>query len=536
LQIDAGQEPLLDRGGHPTLRELLRELVFSPANGSIRLNKERLILQRASQMSRLRIQLVERYGRDEAFVMMTRLGFVAGREDADFVRKSWPGLDPGDAFTAGTRLHMLCGCVNLKTIHNDFDIRKGRFSGEFLWRSSAEAMDYSRDLGQSAEPVCWSQVGYASGYATHCLGKLIVYKELECVGMGQDHCRVMGKPAEVWGESDDLVQLYRSEILTAEPATPGPKGAASRQRDDDPVSSLMLAPVRERIEKVARFDVPVLILGEPGTGKRTAARAWSEVRFGSDGALDIAASETLDANSLDTLFDRSVLPSRGRRPRRLQRRVVLTDIDLLAPTLQRRLARRLDEGDSRVAATTRRSLSELRGLAHFDGGLLCRLVVAPLVMPPLRDRRSDIPTLAKALLRRAARRHGVKEPILASEAEKLLETLELRGNVTELDTIITAALIAVASGGGATSLIGLACIELVSNDIERREQSPAESVLQQDLAEDSFTLEGHNQRIYDEAMERCNGNVAAASRLLGLSRAQLAYRLRLRRAGSAAPK
>ena len=249
MQITVGQEPLLDRGGHPTLRELLRELVFSPANGSIRLNKERLILQRASQMSRLRGQLVERYGRDEAFVMMTRLGFVAGREDADFVRKSWPGLDPGDAFTAGTRLHMLCGCVNLKTIHNDFDIRRGRFSGEFLWRSSAEAMDYSRTHGLSAEPICWSQVGYASGYATHCLGKLIVYKELECAGMGQDHCRVMGKPAETWGESDELVRLYRSEILTAEPATPGPKAAATRQGGNDPILSLCSPPFASELQR-----------------------------------------------------------------------------------------------------------------------------------------------------------------------------------------------------------------------------------------------------------------------------------------------
>lgn len=346
----------------------------------------------------------------------------------------------------------------------------------------------------------------------------------------------MGKPAEVWGESDELVQLYRSELLTAEPATPEPKRAASRQGDDDPVSSLILAPVRERIEKVARFDVPVLILGEPGTGKRTAARAWSEARFGADGVLDIATSETLDANSLDALFDRSVLPTRGRRPRRSQRRVVLTDIDLLAPTLQRRLARRLDEGDSRVAATTRRSLADLRGLAHFDAGLLCRLAVAPLVMPPLRNRRSDIPMLAKALLRRAARRHGVKEPILASEAEKLLEALELRGNVTELGTIVTAALIAVASSGDGTGLIGRACIELASDDVERKEQSSAGSALQQDLTQDSFTLEGLNQRIYDEALERCNGNVAAASRLLGLTRAQLSYRLRLRRSKNVDPK
>ena len=299
----------------------------------------------------------------------------------------------------------------------------------------------------------------------------------------------------------------------------------------------MLAPVRERIATVARFDVPVLILGEPGTGKRTAAQAWSEARFGADGVLDIAASETLDANSLDALFDRSVLPTRGRRPRRSQRRVVLTDIDLLAPALQRRLARRLDEGDSRVAATTRRSLAELRGLAHFDGGLLYRLAVAPLVIPPLRARRDDIPMLAKALLRRAARRHGVKEPILVSEAEKLLAELELPGNVTELDTIVTAALIAVASSGGAgTGLIGRACIELASDAVEQKKQGSTGSGLQQDLAEDSFTLEGLNERIDDEAMGRCDGNVAAASRLLGLSRAQLAYRLRRKRSKSTATK
>ncbi|MCP3473125.1 XylR N-terminal domain-containing protein [Bradyrhizobium sp. CCGUVB1N3] len=535
MQINAGQEPLLDRGGRPTLRELLRDLVFSPGSGSIRLNKERLVLQRASQMSRLRNQLVERYGRDEAFVMMTRLGFVAGREDADFVRRSWPGLDPGDAFTAGTRLHMLCGCVNLKTIHNDFDIRRGRFSGEFLWRSSAEAMDYSRDHGNSAEPVCWSQVGYASGYATHCLGKLIVYKELECLGMGQGHCRVMGKPAEVWGESDELVRLYRNEILKAEPATPGLKRTVSRQSDDDPVSSLMLAPIRERIEKVARFDVPVLILGEPGTGKRTAARAWSEARFGADGVLDIAAADTLDGDSLDALFDRSVLPTRGRRPRRSQRRVVLTDIELLAPALQRRLARRLDEGDSRVAATTRRSLTELRETAHFDDGLLHRLAVAPLVMPPLRTRHRDIPMLAKALLQRAARRHGANEPILTSEAVALLTALELRGNVTELETIVTAALITVASGDG-TFRIERPCVEVILDELQRKAQSSGRSGLEQDCAEDPITLESLNQRMYDEAMGRCNGNVAAAARLLGLSRAQLAYRLRLRRTPSAYPK
>jgi DNA-binding NtrC family response regulator len=109
--------------------------------------------------------------------------------------------------------------------------------------------------------------------------------------------------------------------------------------------------------------------------------------------------------------------------------------------------------------------------------------------------------------------------------------------LSELDTIVTAALIAVASSSGVgTGLIERACIELASDGVERKEQSPVGSGLQQYLAEDSFTLEGLNERIYDEAMGRCDGNVAAASRLLGLSRAQLAYRLRRTRSKSPAPK
>ena len=266
MQVSSDEEALLDRGGRPTLRELLRQLVFSPGSGSIRLNNERLILQRASQSGSLRDQLVERHGRDDAFVTLTRLGFCSGAEDADFVRKSWPGLDPGDVFTAGTRLHMFCGCVRLKTVHNDFDFRKGKFSGEFLWYGSAEATEYRRRHGTSTETVCWSQVGYASGYATRCLGRLIVYKELECLGMGHDCCRLMGKPAEAWGEHDEVVQLYQREIVPAEPvAVARPNASNSRLKDEDPVIALLLAPVREQLEQVAKFDVPLLIAGELGT-------------------------------------------------------------------------------------------------------------------------------------------------------------------------------------------------------------------------------------------------------------------------------
>jgi hypothetical protein len=521
VDIVEGEGALMERGGRPTLRELLRDLVFSPASGTIRLNKERLILQRANHTVRLRDHLIDRYGRDEAFVILTRVGFVMGMEDADFVRRSWPGLDPGDAFTAGTRLHMLCGCVRLKTVHNDFDFRKGRFSGEFLWHASAEAVEHGRIHPRSREPVCWSQVGYASGYATRSLGKLILYKEVECLGAGDPHCRVIGKPAEVWGEDDPIVQLYRRDILPPEAA--GSAAAASPPGvREDAVTTLILAPVRERLDQIARFDAPLLITGEAGVGKRTAARMWSEIRFGAEGVMEMVACDSLDLPALEALLDRAHGSSRGRRPRRAQTRIVLTDLEHLAPPLQRRLARRLDEGDTRLAVTSRLPISALMTEA-LDAGLSHRLSVATVTMPPLRRRAHDIRPLASLLLTRAAQRQGLKAPTLAADAFEALIGLELPGNVTQLCALLTTALIANAGqpilNAQRLNDLGLA----TKSDLPPGADSKA---LIGRFSSPAMTIERLNNTIYFEALRNCRGNMAAAARLLGVSRAQLAYRLR----------
>jgi DNA-binding NtrC family response regulator len=528
LRIDSGQEALLDRGGHPTLREFLKHLVFSPASGSIHLSHERLVLQRASQMSHLRDQLIERCGREEAFIQLTRLGFVAGVEDADFIRSSWLGLDPGDVFTAGTRLHMLRGCVHLKTVHNDFDLRKGKFSGEFLWSGSAEAAEFRRNHGPS-EAVCWSHVGYASGYATRCFGKLIVYKEVECLGMGHEHCRVVGKPAEGWGEHDEIVQIYRRDIWPAEwAATVRPSARTSRMEDDDAVTELLLAPVSNQLGHIARFDVPLLITGERGTGKRTAARAWHEARPGASGGLDFVPCDTLDGDSLDALFGPAIRPRRERGADRERKTIVLTDVDLLAPSVQRRLARRLEDRGTRVAATTCQTTDELRASTNFDAGLLDRLAVAPLALPPLRVRQVDIPALAERLLRRAARRHAVKSPTFTDEARRELAALDLPGNASALNSLVTAALMAVRPGAsiGADLVLRIAATAQVAGRAAPSRGGAITSEALTAFASGSLTLDELNRQIYRQAMERGDGNVAATARLLGLSRAQLAYRLK----------
>jgi transcriptional regulator of aromatic amino acid metabolism len=132
------------------------------------------------------------------------------------------------------------------------------------------------------------------------------------------------------------------------------------------VTSLLFAPVCERLEQVAQFDVPLLIAAESGTGKRAAACAWGQARFGDDVILDFVASDTLDVGSLEILIEDPVCPGRGCRPRRAQTVIVLTDVDLLSPHVQRRLARRLDDGFVPIAATTRRTSEQLRGSGYQD--------------------------------------------------------------------------------------------------------------------------------------------------------------------------
>ena len=83
---------LMDRGSRPTVRELLSSLVFNPVDGTIRLNGDRLIMQRAAFGAELRSQLIRSLGEEEARSFLIRLGFQLGKNDAKFVRDSWHNL------------------------------------------------------------------------------------------------------------------------------------------------------------------------------------------------------------------------------------------------------------------------------------------------------------------------------------------------------------------------------------------------------------------------------------------------------------
>ena len=226
------------------------------------------------------------------------------------------------------------------------------------------------------------------------------------------------------------------------------------------------------------------------------------------------------------LIEDPVRPGRGCRPRRAQTVIALTDVDLLPPHVQRRLARRLDDGFVPIAAATRRTSEQLRGSGYLDHGLLHRLAVAPVSMPPLRARRTDIPTLAECLLRRGERRHGVEVLPIAEDARRELAARDLPGNLIELDALMTAALIRGGAGVpiDADLIRGLSTPSLSAAQAIQDNAIAAEVL--RDLSSGPLSLNVLNSQLYRQAMRRCNGNVAAAARMLGLSRAQLAYRLK----------
>jgi transcriptional regulator with AAA-type ATPase domain len=526
---------LMDRGGKPTVRELLSSLVFNPVDSTIRLNGDRLVMYRAAFGAELRRQLVAALGEDESRAFLIRLGFQLGGNDARFVRGAWPKLDISDAFTAGTRLHTFSGIVRVETVQNDFDFEKRFFTGEFLWHDSVEAAEHAKSGVISPHPVCWTQLGYASGYASEFFGTPIVYKEVSCAAEGHPHCRVIGKPADVWGEDDPEVVLFRTQVMPTElrkTDADGPsvrtRGQMKPQRGSSAVDRVLLAPVVEGLERLAATRLPVLISGEPGTGKKRAA-AYLHAALGAEGPYPLR----VHCGGLGILALAQQLAVRAGAPRRkigAQKMLLLDDIELLPPDAQAHLAGHLGDTGERdsivVAATTTLEPRLLARVPGFRHDLWLRFSVHPIRLAPLAARRGDLPLLCEAMVSSVAERLRITRPVLAPGCSELLAAAPLTGNLTELEAILTAAILRVPPGAAITpEVLHEVQAGLASPEPETAAVGSFDAWLDEALLQGTLQIEDIQNRIYRTAVDRAAGNLSAAARALGISRAQLAYRL-----------
>jgi two-component system response regulator AtoC len=218
-----------------------------------------------------------------------------------------------------------------------------------------------------------------------------------------------------------------------------------------------MAAVEKSLRKVAATDATVLLLGESGSGKEVAARAvheWSARAAGPFVAVNCAAlsPELLESELFGHekgAFTGAHARQRGRIELATGGTFFLDEIGELAPGLQAKLLRVLQEkrfervggrqaveADVRWIAATNRNLAEMMKSGAFREDLYHRLSVFPLRLPPLRERREDIPPLARHLLGRAARDLGKPTLTLSEDAVAALSAAAWPGNIRELANVL----------------------------------------------------------------------------------------------------
>ena len=106
-----GEPSPLDLADHPRLADLTECLFFSPGDGRIWLNDQRMVLMHTSSLGTLRRELIDSVGLERARGLLTRAGYESGARDAQLVRQRWPDADARATFMAGPRLHALEGVV-----------------------------------------------------------------------------------------------------------------------------------------------------------------------------------------------------------------------------------------------------------------------------------------------------------------------------------------------------------------------------------------------------------------------------------------
>ncbi len=227
-----------------------------------------------------------------------------------------------------------------------------------------------------------------------------------------------------------------------------------------------LAPVMERVEMVAGSDLPVLILGETGSGKEVIARAVHVRSRRADGPFTRVNCGAIPAELVDSelfghekgSFTGAAARKRGWFERSDRGTLLLDEVADLPKAAQVRLLRVLQDGlitrvggeetvtvDVRVVAATNADLPGMVQRGEFRADLWYRLAVFPLVLPPLRERTQDIPALVEMLVQRASRHFGMR-PQAATPADlALLAAYDWPGNVRELGSVIDRAVIL---GGG----------------------------------------------------------------------------------------
>ena len=299
-----------------------------------------------------------------------------------------------------------------------------------------------------------------------------------------------------------------------------------------------LRQVEQIVEKVKDSPVTVLILGETGTGKEVVARqihsrgGWRDKPF-----VEVNCAALTESLLDSELFGHERGAFTGAVDRKLGRfeiagrgTLFLDEVGDMSPAMQSKLLRVLEEGTfervggtkslrahCRVIAATNKPLAELVRRGEFRQDLYYRLNMISIEMPPLRERREDIPMLAEYFLEVANRQYGTRVERISDALLSRLQSYDWPGNIRELrNTLINAALL---SDGPVLSSVPT----FDGNGSGESEAVALRGSLRETVSDYAGKLE---RRLVSDALERNDRNISRSARELGISRKTLYEKMR----------
>jgi len=301
--------------------------------------------------------------------------------------------------------------------------------------------------------------------------------------------------------------------------------------------SPVLRRVLDTAMRLAERDIPVLVRGETGTGKellasllhyRSRRASGPLVRFNCAAVPSELAESELFGHSRGA-FTGATRAHKGYFAQAEGGTLVLDEVGELPLPLQAKLLRTLQEGeiqpvgasriervDVRVVSCTHRDLVAEMKVGRFREDLYYRLAVVELVMPPLRERREDIPALAESFARRCAERFGLEGVQLAPELLRRLQQREWPGNVRELENAVTR-MVALSDGGR----LGLEALSPAPAPEEAA--APERTSVPLSFREQ---VQAFEHELLQRTLAECGGNQSEAARRLRLSRVTLLDKLK----------
>ncbi len=524
------------------------------SEGRFDLHGRRLVLHSSDAMAQLRKDLIETVGLEQARRLLTRFGNFWGRADAAAMKRIFRWDTVEDWIRAGPRMHTLQGVSRVTVKALDIEPAAGRFHMEVTWHDSAEADEQRLALGPSIEPVCWTMVGYASGYASFCTGLEVFFVEDKCRGKGDRVCSAVGRDRPSWGqEIEPYVSYFHADDiqghvmrLTVELKEKMKEIARQRRRIASLEKVAGVTPVevhssayRQVIEfasRVARHDSSVIITGESGTGKEVLARHIHRVSPRSEGPFLAVNCGALPETLLESeLFGHKAGAFTGASRDRLGLfeeanggTVFLDEIGDVSPNMQTKLLRVLQEReivrvgenrprkvDNRVIAASNKDIKRAVKDGRFREDLYYRLGVIEIEVPALRNRREDIVSLARHLVAKTAARLGMDQLRLDSTALDCLNSYNWPGNVRELENVLERAAVLCRDGVIRPEDLPLGIAQTLSAPLHLQTASDQ-------------SLQEVQRRHIQAVLESVGGCRSRAAKILGISSATLWRRLRER--------